>query len=279
MFSYIILHYKNINETIECLTNLKKIIGTDDHLIVVDNNTLSNTEEKLISAFTNDILKLDKNYGFAKANNKGIIYAKKKYYSDFYVVINNDVIICDYEFQNKIIKDYQTYKFDMLGTKINSPSGESVNPFPALKTRKNILKEINKCQKLIKIYQSSFLTSLLKLYIKIKHIIKKPIILSNGIGIEKKIALHGCAIIFSNQYIEKYKDPFYNETFLFYEEEFIYQRVLKDNLISIYDPKIEAFHKEGSSINKSYKNKRLSKLFREKEKLISLKLLLDSIGE
>ena len=52
-----------------------------------------------------------------------------------------------------------------------------------------------------------------------------------------------------------------------------YQRVINDKLISLYDPKLKVFHKEGSSINKSNKNERLSKLFREKTRLDSLKLL------
>ena len=59
MFSFVILHYKNIDETIECLTYLKRLDLTDAHIIIVDNNTLSTSEEKLIKRFTNDILKLD----------------------------------------------------------------------------------------------------------------------------------------------------------------------------------------------------------------------------
>ena len=39
MFSFIILHYKNIEETIECLTYLQKLDLKDAHIIVVDNNS------------------------------------------------------------------------------------------------------------------------------------------------------------------------------------------------------------------------------------------------
>ena len=63
----------------------------------------------------------------------------------------------------------------------------------------------------------------------------------------------------------------------FQMEEFLYQRVINDKLISLYDPKLKVFHKEGSSINKSNKNERLSKLFREKTRLNSLYLLIDVI--
>lgn len=52
--------------------------------------------------------------------------------------------------------------------------------------------------------------------------------------------------------------------------------MIKDNLVSIYDPKLKIFHKEGSSLNKSG-NKRLAKLFKTKEKIKSLELLLKEI--
>ena len=272
MFCFIVLHYKNIDETIECLTNLKKIANDNTHIVVVDNSTLSLEEIKLINNFTNDLVILDKNYGFAKANNRGIEYAKKKYKSKYYIVINNDVFITQKDFLERIEDDYSKYNFDMLGTSIDSPTGESVNPFPVFKTKEEVKKEIDKCNKLIKIYNSSFETGLLNMYLKIKHIFKKPIKPVNGKKIETGVALHGCAIVFSDKYIKKYTYPFYNDTFLFHEEEFLYQRIVKDNLVSIYDPNLKVFHKEGSSMKD--KKLRLSKLFREKERLKSLELLI-----
>ena len=277
MFSFVILHYKNIDETIECLTYLKKLDLTDAHIIIVDNNTLSTSEEKLIKRFTNDILKLDQNYGFAKANNKGIEYAKKKYHSKFYIVMNNDVYISDKDFLNIISKDYEKYKFAMLGPLITSPSGESVNPFPVIKDIASLNNEIKRCEKLISIYNNPISYWLLQTGIKIKHFLKKPVVPANGSKVLTDAPLHGCCIIFSKDYIDKYKYPFYNETFLFHEEEFLYQRVVKDNLVSLYDPKLTVFHKEGSSIKKSNKKERLSKLFREKTRLKSLHLLLESM--
>ena len=76
----------------------------------------------------------------------------------------------------KIKEDYDKYDFDMLGTYIESPTGESVNPFPVICGKENIEKEIIRCKKLIKIYSNSFYTFLLNNYLKIKHLIKKPVI-------------------------------------------------------------------------------------------------------
>ena len=275
MFSFIILHYKNIEETIECLTKLQSLFQDKCHMVIVDNNTLSKSEEKIIQKFTKDILKLDKNYGFAKANNKGIAYARKKYKSKYYIVMNNDVYIDDANFLNIIEKDYKKYSFDMMGPYISSPSKESVNPFPVIKDIESLNKEILRCKKLIKIYSNPIMCFLLQVVLKIKHAIRKPNISTNGDKILLKSPLHGCCIIFSDNYLKKYKYPFYDETFLFHEEEFLYQRVINDKLISLYDPELKVFHKEGSSINKSNKKERLSKLFREKTRLKSLYLIID----
>ncbi len=274
MTSFIVLHYKNIEETLTCLEKLRKLNG-DISIVVVDNNTLDSNQEKKLKKYTTDILKLEDNMGFAKANNKGIEYARKKYDSAYYFVINNDVFISDVDILTKIRKRYEACHFDILGPYIDSPTKESVNPFPAIIGKENIEKEITKCQQLIKIYNSAFLTKALETYIKIKHIFRKPCIPTNGKELKKNVALHGCAIVFSKKYIKAYEYPFFNETFLFHEEEFLYKRVVEDNLISVYDPEIKVFHKEGSSIQKSEKSKRNSKLFREKERLKSLKMLLE----
>ncbi len=273
MIGFIVLHYNNVDITLKCLKFLKKICDDNSKIIVVDNNTLVSADENKLKKYTIDILKLDKNYGYAVANNRGIEYAKLKYDCDFYVVINNDVYIQQKDFIYEIKETYKKYKFDLLGPLIKSSSGESVNPFPVLKTSSEVKKEIDKCRKLIRIYNSRLLTILLNIYIKIKHIIIAPTKPINGKKVTKNVALHGCAIIMSKKYIKKYKYPFYEKTFLFHEEEFIYRRIINDKLISIYNPKLEVYHLEGTSTNN--KNSRLKKLFRERERIKSLNLLLE----
>ena len=271
MIAFVILHYNNLSDTIECIDSIKKLKG-NKKIIVVDNHTLNEKDVKALEKKVNDLILLEENIGFAKANNIGIELAMNKYNPKFVAVLNNDIMINQYDFIDKVNVDYKKYKFDMLGGKINTP-GDSCNPFPALKTREMVLKEIAYAKKLIKIYNNSFLYFLLKNYLKIKHTIKKPVKMTNGKRLQKNVALHGCAIVFSKNYIEKYKDPFYKETFLFHEEDFLYERIKKNHLISVYNPKLEVYHKEGSSLKRSFKNERFKKLFREQERLKSLYLL------
>lgn len=275
MFTFVVLHYKSIEQTIKCLESIKNTFNDNKYsIVVVDNNSLSNEQIISIKKYTNDIVLLKENVGFAKANNIGCKYAIEKYNSDFLIVINNDVYVTQNSFLKIIKEDFDKYNFDMLGPWIDSRTGESVNPFPIISGKENIEKEIKYCSKLINIYSSSILYFLLKTYLSVKHIFRKPSKPKNGDNTKAGIGLHGCSIIFSKKYFEKYNNVFYDNTFLFHEEEFLYLRMKRDNLCCLYDPKLKVFHEEGSSVNVSNGSKRKSKLFREKERIKSLELLL-----
>lgn len=269
MLAFIILHYKNIEDTIECINSINKLKG-NKKIIVVDNNTLIEQDEKKLKKYDIDLIKLEKNLGFAKANNIGCKHAIEKYHPDFLVVSNNDIVIEQKDFIERI---YKEESFDLLGPKIITNGGQSVNPFPVYKTKEEVEKQIDKTKKLIKIYQNVVLRNLLKLYIKFKSIIKGERLVYNGEQKQKDVALHGCFIIFSKRYYERYDDIFFNETFLYHEEEFLYQRIIQDHLVSIYDPSIEVFHKEGASLDTKYSNEYKKLIFKNKEVLKSLLLL------
>lgn len=272
MVCFIILHYKNKKDTLECIESIRKLKG-EYKIIVVDNNTTNQEEEMFFKKHCDDFIRLNKNMGFAKANNIGCECAKEKYHPDFLIVTNNDILIEDTDIINKIKKEYQQTKFDILGPRIKTNGGESVNPFPVYKTQEEVLKEIKKTKQLISIYQSKTLRFLLKIYLNLKKRIRKEHSISNGQTKECGVALHGCFLIFSRRYYQKYQDVFYNETFLYHEEEFLYQRVVKDHLVSIYTPDIEVFHKEGASLNNVYQEEYPKLIFKNKERLKSLELL------
>ena len=271
MIAFIILHYKNIKDTLECIESiLKQETDKKVKIIVVDNNTLNEKDEQKLKKYNIDLIKLEENKGFAKANNIGCKFAIKNYKPDYLIVSNNDIIIRQKGFIEKI---YNEEKFDILGPMILTKHGQSVNPFPVYKNIDEVEKQIKKTKKLIKIYQSIILRNMLKIYIKVKKIFKGEKLVTNGLKREYNVALHGCFLIFSKRYYKKYKDIFFNETFLFHEEEFIYQRIVKDKLISIYDPKLKVFHKEGASLNSTIKEEYPKLIFKNKEILKSLELL------
>lgn len=277
MISFVILHYQNLSETIECLKSLKNLNDQDKiSLIVVDNNSLNDNDFNEISKYTKDILKLDENLGVAKAYNRGSIYAIDKYNPDYICVMNNDIIINQSDFVTLVEKSYKKNKFDMLGTKIIC-DGDSVNPFPVYNSLDIINNVIPKNNKLIKFYSNIILGNLLEIYFKLKYSIKKVPRLENGSNLEHNVALHGCFIIFSKKYYKKEKNVMCDDTFLFHEEEFLYFRMIQKKYISIYDPELEIIHKEGSTMKQKDKNIINRKLFKLRECNKSLLILKDKL--
>ncbi|MDD6244306.1 MAG: glycosyltransferase [bacterium] len=268
--TFVILHYNNIDETMECLDSLEKFNSN----IVVVSNSKDYDNLKMIEKRVSKVIINEENIGFAKANNIGCKYAIEHFQPDFLCVINNDVIIEQKDFITQVEKLYKKYKFDILGPKILPEESDSCNPFYAYKTLDEVRARIKYTEKLIKIYQNKFLRLLLNIYLKLKAPFRKEKKTTNGSSEQLNVALHGCALIFSKKYYKKYNDVFYNGTFLFHEEEFLALRAKENNLVMLYSPKIELYHKEGSSLAKKFqKQKYDSLIFRNKEILKSLKLL------
>lgn len=224
VMAFVILHYKNLKDTLECIESIRDLHFTDSYrIVVVDNQSCTPKEAKILEEKADDFVQAKENLGFAQGNNLGIAKAKE-YSPSFIAVINNDTLITQKAFIEKIKKDYQKYHFDALGPKIITEGGESVNPFPAYTTKEQVKKAIHKSKQLISIYKSHWKRFLLRNYIRIKHILKKPVPLENGKTLQEDVPLHGCAIVFSRKYYKKYPDCFYKGTFLYHEEEFLEYR-------------------------------------------------------
>ena len=269
MMVFVILHYNNIKETMECVDSLEKF----KQKIVVVSNSKDYDNLRKIEKRVDKVIINEENIGFAKANNIGCKYAIEKYKPDFLCVINNDIVIDQKDFIDKVEKLYKKYHFDVLGPKILPDDLPSVNPFPVYDTLEKIEDRIKYTKKLIKIYNSVILRNLLSCYVLIKSKLKKVSKPVNGDKDELGVALHGCALIFSKKYYERYETVFYNETFLYHEEEFLYYRCKHDNLTFLYSPEVELVHKEGRSLDNSFNNNYKKLIFKNKEILKSLQLL------
>ena len=273
MVAFVILHYKSINDTLLCIDSIERQCS-DYKIIVVDNGSNVDNDIVLLQKRNIHLITLDENIGFAKGNNVGCKFAIENYSPDFLCVLNSDTIIEQSNFIEKIFSIYDETQFDVLGPKILPENLNSSNPFPVYKTLKEVEESIEYANKAIRIYSSKTTTFLFRIYSSIKHLIKKPKIIKNGKERLEGVGLHGCALIFSRNYCNKfYQNIFYSNTFLYHEEEFLYYRCKKENLKFIYDPEIEIYHNEGKSLDKSIKSLRERNLFRFQEILKSLEEL------
>lgn len=89
----IILNWNGIQETIDCLESLKKIDYVNYKIVVVDNGSIDNSVSILEKNYPNiDLLKNEKNEGYAGGNNSGIEYVLK-YNPDYVLFLNNDTVV------------------------------------------------------------------------------------------------------------------------------------------------------------------------------------------
>lgn len=273
MIGFVILHYKNLNDTLEAIASIRKNTSKKNKIIVVDNASLNSNDAKVLSKRCDELIINSENLGFAKANNIGCKKAIEKYSPDFLCVINNDILICQKHFDEKIRRLYEETSFDILGPKILTDGGDSVNPFPVYQTDDEVIHAIKNAKMWIHIYRNPQLRYLYRFYKKIKP--SKKQVFQNGKKRTFQVGLHGCALVFSKKYYQKYADVFYPDTFLYHEEEFLYERAKRDQLIMMYDPEIEVFHKEGASLDQSFSVPEEKMIFRYTEMIRSLEKLLE----
>ena len=86
----IIPNFNGLRYIRECLESLKRQTFGDFYVCVVDNGSEDGSCELIEREFPEtELIRLDKNYGFARAGNEGI----KKTSSEYVVLLNNDVVV------------------------------------------------------------------------------------------------------------------------------------------------------------------------------------------
>ena len=121
----VVLHYESLDDTKECLDSLKKYFDKNDiRVIVVDNGSVNGKLSKIESQYKEikqiEFIYSNENLGFAKGNNLGYKFAKKKYKPRVIVLANNDLIFEQEDFFDKLLENQKRLEFDVAGPKIIS---------------------------------------------------------------------------------------------------------------------------------------------------------------
>jgi len=282
---YVILHYNSIDDTYDAVESVLCLLEDDDIIVVVDNGSKNGTGKELQSHYAKEkrvVLALsDKNVGFAKGNNIGIEIALKNYDCDFIVVMNNDVIIEQKEFRKHVIDAYCTYEFAVMGPQVRDSSGWIYTSNPREET---FTKRIHVIRGIIFNFARLILT-----YIGFEKFVYKLECRLNENGtkegyvpkckrIVENMRVHGCCFVLSRRYTDLF--PGLNpKTFLYLEEDILYNRCRNNDLMVLYYPNAVIVHKgQASTGNGAEKNSIKDKCFKYKKQFRSFLVLYGEIS-
>jgi len=278
IFGVIILHYNTFEDTQKCLDSFFEISTKNViiKIVVVDNGSTNFSYEKLKKIQKEndsnifEIIRCEKNLGFSGGNNFGFDYLIKRYKLDFVVCSNNDIVIKDKDFFAKIARNFKDNQFFVLGPDIYS-TFENIHQNP-MKTKEWNINKINKTifklrvKKVIaKIMKYTYFYSIIRKY---KHSQCDSIYTES----RKDVQLNGSLLVFSKLFFLETGFCFYPGTFLYLEEDILYNICQHKNYLMVYDKNILVYHNHSSSTRKMMGSDLVLVTFHIKNEILSLKV-------
>ncbi len=277
-FTFVVLHYITMKDTEECIESILQTIKYENfNIIVIDNGSPNDSGKLIYQKFKNhsqiDVILLGKNFGFAKGNNFGYLVAKYVYDSDFIIFINNDIIIRQQDFMEKIIDKFELEQFDILGPDIISlADGYHQNPVRLEGISK---KELSAWRRYVSLLLLLNYLGLEKTLRRVKReTIGKRVM--QELPHDKdliNVQLHGSCMVFSPKYVSTF-DGICSDTFMYMEEDILHYQVESKGLLSIYTPDAVVYHKEDSATNATFDEEYKKRRFQYKNVLASSRVLL-----
>lgn len=262
--SFVILHYIDLDTTLQCVESILTSINYNYNIIIVDNGSPNDSVKKLEEIYKDNdkicILCADKNLGFAQGNNIGYKYAKEKLAADYIIVTNNDTIFRQADFAELMIGEYKRTKAHIMGPDLIVPNGSHQNPH-----RNHILskKEVRKMLMVktcflyyFKIKKMLHLGSKVQLLEKLykEKDLKTQMLKTQEYQKERTdIVLQGACLIFTPEYIRCESEAFFPGTFMYGEEDLLAYKCKKKGYHIVYVPKLQVLHMQGQATEKTYK--------------------------
>lgn len=254
---YVILHYMAGQDTVECVESIIKASSETEHnisVVVVDNGSTNDSYDLIKRELGNNnkviLLHSDENLGFARGNNIGFKYAKHNLQPDFIVMMNNDTVLSQTDFNEILVRKYNEKKYSVLGPDIVTADGYHQNPGDKQSWS---LKEL-------KIFRLKKRIRLLLSYIGLDSSIGDALAKNQEIYRAETLQedrentiLHGACMIFSPDYIEQF-DGLNEGTFLYMEEDILKLYADYYGFLMLYTNEIKIFHKEDAATNMVMQN-------------------------
>lgn len=247
MIAFVVLHYNDLKVTIDCVNALLQLeLNNEIGIVVVDNGSPNDSGEILKNIFLNynnvEVVLTGVNYGFAKGNNYGYRLAKQLYKPDYVVVMNNDVMIEDSLFIYKLKSNNHLLDYEVIMPDIISKNGVHQNPFRQKPLSNSALR---------KNYYEMFLFLVLY-HIPIINTIwssrnkKRGVVLAEEkqYSSYEMMVPHGACVIFSKKWIDNEDVVFVPDTFLYGEEDILYEYIINKRYRTYFEKTLIVKHLE-----------------------------------
>lgn len=285
---FVILNYNTYTETVECIESIEEKLDTDDYrIVIVDNASRDDSADRLDEFIKSkekaDLIRTEKNLGFARGNNVGISYVNETYRPKFIVVLNSDTELIQDDLVYKLDREFTSSNFALLGPLVLNADGRCDNSPHFAPTKESVTKELETFQKernIIKygLYRPYCGVRFLKRMIEQKVLRKQTPVHRNKEfhQYQRQVVLQGCFLVFSQKAFECI-GGFDEGTFLYYEEPLLYLHLVHCGLTTVYNPEICIYHKDGRASNTVQKKSKDKLLFINQCYQDSAKVLLRSL--
>jgi GT2 family glycosyltransferase len=282
---YVVLHYGTIEGTANCVKSILDTQQGADYCVIVVNNGDSRAEEldRICHGISDGIILVHSkiNNGFARGMNLGFAEAKYNQHCGFIVLLNNDTLMVQNEFSALLIRAYYERAYAQAGPKVLTADGkltDKANPYRY--GMPSLLYILYKYVMTATKYAVSYINRdlwidkwqrRLERRMRIKGITAPPG--SQSWPRIDNCLIHGCCMIFSPQYVQKY-DGMNPRTFLYMEEYILHLRLLANGWTTAYLRDLSIIHLSHVATSTVVTNKIEKRRFRYRNNLKSYNVLI-----
>lgn len=273
---FVVLHYCQVNVTLDCIKSLLVLKG-EKEIVVVDNASPDGSGADLEKKFINNdmvhVILNDSNLGFASANNIGYAYAKKELKADVIVVLNNDTLIKDECFVEKLLSSSLLKEYHVIAPDIINKAGFHQNPKAMRPPKYNeIIRNYNKARIVRFIYSIPIIGDIKSWFAS-----SPKYNLSKRETTAEMIVPHGAVVIYTPLWVAKEDIAFYPGTFMYVEESILIYYIINHHYKTAYCPDLVIIHLEDVSTKSRFKTNRKRIVFQLKHSIHSHQVLIDYI--
>ncbi len=250
-YGFVVLHYQAEAMTTQCVDCLLESCGQHPiSVVIVDNCSPNGSGRRLHDHYASDnritVLSTPKNLGFAQGNNEGYALLREKHHCEYITVINNDVLIEQEDFIDRVVHIFERTRFGVLGPDIFEPHSKAHrNPYRTRGYSKEeatrLLRNMQRWSRHYAPHHAASITQAL---------LRKVLGFPYRMFRRNKpwehactdVVLQGSCFVFSPEYLAKRSIAFCPDTFLYFEEAILYRDCQKLSLTMQYDPQVHVTH-------------------------------------